>query len=353
MSTNIRGRGSADNPTNRFETTRFELDPESIDPDDPEPSPLTVLIPDHSRTIIATNDSPDVGFDASVNPYRGCEHGCSYCYARPTHEYLGLSAGLDFETKIHVKHDAPALLRRELMKPSWEPQVIAFSGVTDSYQPVERKLGITRGCLEVLAEFRNPVGVITKNKLVARDADILSEMARYDAALVFLSVTSLDVELARSLEPRTSTPTARLEAIAALAKAGVPVGVAVAPVIPGLNDHEIPAILKAAADAGARFAFYNILRLPLGVADLFADWLDRHAPLKKQKILARLAGMRDGRFNDARFGHRMRGNGAHADLIRIFFRTSARRARVDGPIPRLSTGQFRRPGQVQQLSLFD
>ncbi len=178
MPSNIKGRGSAENPANRFESTRFERDPESIDPDDPEPSPLTVLIPDRTRTIIATNDSPDVGFDASINPYRGCEHGCAYCYARPGHEYLGLSAGLDFETKIHVKHDAPALLRRELMKPGWVPQVIAMSGVTDAYQPAERKLRITRGCLEVLAEFRNPVAIITKSRLVARDADILGEMAR-------------------------------------------------------------------------------------------------------------------------------------------------------------------------------
>ena len=312
-----------------------------------------MLLPDRTRTIIATNDSPDVGFDASINPYRGCEHGCAYCYARPTHEYLGFSAGLDFETKILVKYDAPALLRRELMKPSWEPKTIAISGVTDAYQPAERKFRITRSCLEVLAEFRNPVAIITKSRLVARDADLLAELAGHQAAAVFLSVTSLDADLARSLEPRASSPSARLEAIAALSKAGVPVGVAVAPVIPGLNDHEIPAILKAAAEAGARFAFYNIVRLPLGVADLFADWLDRHAPLKKEKVLGRLAEMRDGRFNDARFGHRMRGKGAHADLIRIFFRTSARRWKIDGPIPKLSIEHFRRPGQVQQLSLFE
>lgn len=353
MHPNLKGRGAAENPANRFESTRFERDPESIDPDDPEPSPLTVLIPDRTRTIIATNESPDVGFDASINPYRGCEHGCAYCYARPGHEYLGHSAGLDFETKIYVKHEAPALLRRELMKPGWEPRTIAISGVTDAYQPAERALRITRACLEVLAEFRNPTAIITKNRLVARDADVLSELARHRAAAVFVSVTSLDPALARSLEPRASTPAARLDAIAALSRAGVPVGVAVAPVIPGLTDHEIPAILKAAAEAGARFAFYNIVRLPLGVADLFADWLDRHAPLKKQKILSRLADMRDGRFNDARFGHRMGGKGAHADLIRIFFRTAARRTKLDGPMPTLSTEAFRRPGQGRQLSLFD
>ncbi len=346
-------RGSAENPANRFESTRFERDPESIDPDELEPSPSTVFLPDHSRTIIATNESPDVGFDASINPYRGCEHGCAYCYARPTHEYLGFSAGLDFETKILVKHDAPALLRRELMKPTWVPKPIAISGVTDAYQPVERKLRITRGCLEILADFRNPVVIVTKNKLVARDADILADLARHQAASVYVSVTTLDPALALSLEPRASTPSGRLGAIAALAKAGVPVGVAVAPVIPGLNDHEIPAILKAAAEAGARYSFYNIVRLPLGVADLFSDWLDRHAPLCKEKILSRLAGMRDGRLNDSRFGHRMGGKGAHADLIRILYRTSARRVGMDRPHPTLSVEHFRRPGQVQQLSLFD
>jgi DNA repair photolyase len=352
MQPNIKGRGSAENPANRFESTRFEREPEAIDPDDPEPSPLTVLIPDRTRTIIATNDSPDVGFDASINPYRGCEHGCSYCYARPGHEYLGLSAGLDFETKIHVKYDAPALLRRELMKPGWVPKVIAMSGVTDAYQPAERKLKITRGCLEVLAEFRNPVAIITKNRLVARDADILGEMAQHNAAAVFVSVTSLDADLARALEPRASTPSARLDAIARLAEAGVPVGVAVAPVIPGLTDHEMPAILKAAAEAGARTSFYTMLRLPLGVAGIFSEWLDRHAPLAKEKVLGRLKGMRDGRLNDARFGHRMGGDGAHADLIRTLFRTSVARVGLDKPFPELSTVGFRRPGQVQ-LSLFD
>ena len=233
MQPNHKGRGAAENPANRFESTRFERDPDSIDPDDPEPSPSTEFIPDASRTIIATNDSPDINFEASVNPYRGCEHGCAYCYARPTHEYLGWSAGLDFETKILVKHDAPALLRQELMKPGWAPKPIAMSGVTDAYQPIERKLRLTRGCLEVLADFRNPVIIITKNKLVARDADVLAELARHQAATVYVSMTSLDQTLARSLEPRASTPRGRLAAIAALAAAGVPVGVAVAPGDPG------------------------------------------------------------------------------------------------------------------------
>jgi DNA repair photolyase len=352
MYPDFKGRGTSENPANRFEPTRFERDPESIDPDDPEPSPLTVLIPDSTLSIIATNDSPDVGFDASINPYRGCEHGCVYCYARPTHEYLGMSAGLDFETKILVKHDAPNLLRRELMKPGWVPRTVGISGVTDAYQPAERKLRITRRCLEVLAEFRNPVAIVTKNRLVARDADILSDLARLNAATVYLSITTLDAELARSMEPRASTPPARLEAMSVLARAGVPVGVLVAPIIPGLNEHEIPAILQAAADAGASSAGFTILRLPLGVADLFSAWLDRNAPLQKDKILGRVRSLRDGRLNESRFGVRMGGSGPFAEVIKKLFRISASRAGIEGRDPRLTSEHFRRPGQ-RQLSLFE
>jgi DNA repair photolyase len=352
MSPNIKGRGTAENPGNRFETKHFERDPDTIDPDDPDPSPATVFIPDRSRTIIATNDSPDVGFEASINPYRGCEHGCAYCYARPTHEYLGFSAGLDFETKILVKHDAPALLRRELMKPGWVPKPIAISGVTDAYQPAERKFRLTRGCLEVLAEFRNPVGIVTKNRLVARDADVLADLARHKASVVYISITTLDQSLGRSLEPRASAPSARLEAIRDLTAAGVPVGVLVAPIIPGLNDHEIPSILAAAAEAGARFAGYIILRLPLGVADLFTAWLDRHVPLSKDKVLSRLRSMRDGKLNLTEFGRRMSGEGPHADLIRNLFRVGSQRAGISAGSPGLTTEHFRRPGEVQ-LRLFE
>src|SRR5262245_36894652 len=235
----VRGRGAADNPANRFEPLRYERAGE----EDAEcgPVPATQLFRDRTRSIIATNDSPDVGFEASINPYRGCEHGCIYCYARPFHEYLGLSAGLDFETKILVKDDAPELLRRELASPKWQPQVLAVSGVTDAYQPIERDLRLTRRCLEVLVEFRNPVVVITKNHLVARAKDLLAELARHDAACVFVSVTTLDGELARRMEPRASQPQGRLHAIAELTAAGVPTGVMVAPIIPGLTDHEVPA----------------------------------------------------------------------------------------------------------------
>ena len=340
------GRGSLERPPNRFERTWHEREPDDDSIDD-DPAPATELIEDSSRTIIASNESPDVGFEVSVNPYRGCEHGCIYCYARPTHEYLGFSSGLDFETKIVVKSSAPELLRGELSKAAWRPRVIAMSGVTDPYQPVERRLRLTRGCLEVLAEFRNPVAIVTKNRLVARDGDLLAELARFDAAAVFLSITTLDDDLARRMEPRASRPAARLEAIEELAGVGVPVGVMVAPVIPGLNDHEIPAILEAAAKAGARFAGFVPIRLPLGVGALFESWLDRHYPARKEKVLGRIRSLRGGRLNDARFGSRMRGEGPFADLIRQVFQTACQRAGFDGHGPALSTSAFRRGGMVQ------
>jgi len=259
----LRGRGTAHNPPNRFVQMDFVPDYDELDPE--APGPGTVFLRDATKTIIARNDSPDVGFDASVNPYRGCEHGCIYCFARPTHEYFGLSAGLDFETRIFVKEDAPELLRQALANPRWEPEVIAMSGVTDCYQPIERKLRITRRCLEVLAEFRNPVAIITKNHLVTRDADILGEMAAWNGSAVNVSITSLDEKLQRVMEPRTSTPARRLAAVEALAKAGVPVRVLAAPMVPGLNDHELPAIIKASANAGAVGVHYIPLRLPFAV----------------------------------------------------------------------------------------
>src|SRR5947209_12195021 len=248
-----RGRGAASNPANRFETLSYH----SSDWDEPEdPAPQTLFLKDDTRTLINYNDSPDVGFSASINPYRGCEHGCIYCFARPNHEYLGFSAGLDFESKILVKENAPDLLRRELLSPKWAPQVIAISGVTDAYQPIERRLQLTRRCLEVLVEFRNPAVIITKNELVVRDIDLLRELAQVDGALVFVSVTSLDSELARELEPRASQPARRLAALEALAHAEVPDGALIAPVIPGLTDHELPAIISAVAKAGATAAGY-------------------------------------------------------------------------------------------------
>jgi DNA repair photolyase len=347
----IVGRGAAGNPKNRFERIEVEPDPGEIEGD--EPRPETVYLRDHSRSIIARNDSPDIGFDASINPYRGCSHGCAYCYARPTHEYLGLSAGLDFESKILVKQDAPELLRKELSSPRWNPLVLSMSGVADPYQPVERRLRITRRCLEVLAEFRNPVVIVTKNYLVTRDIDLLSELARHDAAAVAVSLTTLDDDLRRIMEPRTSRPARRLAAVEKLAASGIPVGVMTAPVIPGLNDHELPALLSAAAEAGASFAAYVPVRLPYAVRPLFEDWLTRHFPERKVKVLNRIRSMRGGELNDARFGSRMRGEGLFAEHIAQLFSISCRRAGMgEGRFPKLSTAAFRRGGGAQP-NLFD
>ena len=349
-SKNVHGRGAADNPSNRFERIAYVPDPESAGDD---PAPGTVFLRDTSRSIVARNDSPDIAFDASVNPYRGCEHGCIYCYARPTHEHLGFSAGLDFETRILVKQDAPALLRRELSSSRWQPGVVALSGVTDPYQPIERRLRITRGVLEVLRDFRKPVTVVTKNHLVTRDVDLLGELALHHAAVVNISVTTLDAGLQRIMEPRTSIPARRLAAIRTLTDAGIPVRVLVAPVIPGLNDHEIPAILEAAAQSGARAAGWVLLRLPHGVAALFSDWLERHFPDRRQKVLGRIRETRDGLLNIATFGERMRGRGELAEQIGRLFTVARRRAGIPDDIPPLSTGAFRQQDARGQLGLFE
>ncbi len=341
------GRGAAANPPNRFELICHERDPDA--PADDGPGPATQFLRDSSRSIIVTNDSPDVGFDTSINPYRGCENGCAYCYARPTHEYLGFSAGLDFETKVLVKEDAPELLRRELASPRWRPRPVAVCGVTDSYQPVERRLRLTRRCLEVFAEFRNPVTVVTKSRLVTRDADLLAELARFDAAAAYVSITTLDAELARNMEPRATAPAGRLAAVEDLARAGVPVGVFVAPVVPGLTDHELPAILRAAAAAGAKYAGFVLLRLPHGVAELFDDWLRRHYPERREKVLGRLREMRGGALNDPRFGWRMRGWGPLAEQVRALFALGCRLAGLSRDFPALSAAAFRRPGGTQRL----
>lgn len=345
----MQGRGASRNPANRFELLEVEReDGETGEREGPE----TRYYRDRSRSIITTNSSPDVGFDASVNPYRGCEHGCVYCYARPGHEYLGLSAGLDFEARIFVKDRAPELLRRELTSRAWEPKVLAMSGVTDPYQPVERKLEVTRGCLGVLADFRNPVSVITKSHLVTRDRDLLGELADHDAARVSVSVTTLDGELRRVMEPRTSAARRRLAAIRELSDAGVPVGVMVAPVIPGLTDHELPSILEAAAEAGARRASYILLRLPHGVKDLFATWLERHFPDRREKVLNRIREMRGGRLNDPRFGSRMRGEGPYARHLREMFTVTCRRLGLNGEERPLTTSAFTRAGGSRQMELF-
>ena len=337
-----RGRGAAENPKGRFE--RLEIVPEI-----PAPDRLpTEYLRDGSRTIIASNNSPDVPFGVSINAYRGCEHGCIYCYARTTHEYLGFSAGLDFETKILVKENAAELLRRELAAPGWQPQLLGISGVTDPYQPIERQLELTRKCLKVLTEFLNPVALITKNSLVTRDLDLLGEMSTYQAAAVAISVTTLAVELARVMEPRTSSPRDRLQAIEKISAAGIPCGVSLAPVIPGLNDHEIPAILESASSAGARWANYLVLRLPGAVEPLFCGWLEQAFPERAAKILNRLQSMRQGRLNDSRFGTRMRGEGVFAEQIRSLYLNACERFGLATVGPELSTESFRRDGGRQQ-----
>jgi DNA repair photolyase len=349
----LRGRGASWSPANRFE--KFHIDLNDLDVVDPDCEPAerprrgTQYFRDDTKSIITRNNSPDVGFETSLNPYRGCEHGCIYCYARPTHEYLGFSAGLDFESKIMVKPNAPELLRAELESPRWHPQTLVLSGVTDPYQPVERKLCITRGCLEVLARFRNPVAIITKNRLVARDIDFLRALAKDNAAAVNVSVTSLDSNLQRVLEPRTSTPQARLEAIRQLRSAGIPAGVMVAPIIPGLTDHEVPRILEACAKAGAQFAGYTIVRLPWAVAPLFEHWLEEHFPARKEKVLGRIRDLRGNRLNNSKWHTRMSGEGIFAEQIAALFKVSCHRSGI-GERPKLSTAAFRRTRE--QLRFF-
>lgn len=346
----LRGRGTPWNPPNRFE--RLHIDREGwTDPDDPPPR--TILLNDTTRSILAYNDSPDVGFNVGINPYRGCEHACVYCYARPTHEYLGFSAGLDFETKILVKRQAPELLREALSAKKWKPQVIGLSGNTDAYQPAERRLRITRRCLEVLAEFRNPVAIITKSYLVSRDIDLLARLAEYDAVAVVLSVTSLSRDIQSVMEPRASIPERRLGAIRVLAEAGIPVGVNVAPVVPGLTDHELPAILEASAEAGASFAGYILLRLPHGVKDIFSSWLEQHFPDRKEKVLNRVREMRGGKLYDGRYEVRGTGEGPWADHLRSLFQVTSKRLGLNRP-PKLSAASFIRPADPlqPQMDLF-
>jgi DNA repair photolyase len=352
ISKSRKGRGAARDLPNRFEKLAMDLDPDVVQPDsDLEaevlPNPKTTFLDDQSESIIVKNDSPDVGFNAGINPYRGCEHGCAYCYARPYHEYLGFSAGLEFETKIMVKRRAAELLRRELSRPKYEPQVLGMSGVTDCYQPAERQFRITRSCLEVLAEFRNPVSLITKNFLITRDIDVLRELAAFGAVHAFISITTLDADLAAKMEPRASRPALRLRAVEMLAKAGVPVGVMVAPIIPGLNDREIPAVLEAAKAAGASAAGYTMLRLPYGVKDIFTEWLKLNFPEKLERILGTIREVRGGRLNVSDFATRMRGEGPYADQVRQMFHVFRERLGFGARMAELRTEHFRRPGDVQ------
>ncbi len=347
-------RGVPENPPNRFEKIHLEPDADwNPDEDDGGRSqgPQTQFLIDHSATAIAYNKSPDLPFDVSLNPYRGCEHGCIYCYARPTHEFLGFSSGLDFETKIMVKTKLPELLRAELSSPKWQPQTIVMSGVTDCYQPVERKLKLTRRCLEVLLEFRNPIAIITKNFLVTRDIDLLAELAKFNCASVCVSVTTLDSDLRSVMEPRTSPPQARLNAIRKLAEAKIPVSVNVAPIIPGLTDHEMPKILQAARDAGATSAGFTVVRLPYANVELFENWLQTHFSDRKEKVLNRIKAMRGGKLYDAEWGKRFRGEGIFAEQIAQMFHVAKRKAGFKDDFEELSTAHFRHEGGTQ-LDLF-
>lgn len=345
---NIKSRGTELNPKNRFEQLFIDYDdPETEHFDEDEKKVPTMFFEDSSQTILVKNDSPDLSFNYGINPYRGCEHGCVYCFARPTHEYLGFSSGLDFETKIMIKKDAAVLLDKEFRKKSWVPQRIMFSGNTDCYQPIERKLKITRACIEVFQQFNHPLGLITKNALVTRDIDILSQMAKLSLAEVVISVTTLDRELSRKLEPRTSVPSVRLDIIKKLAGEGVPVGVNVAPIIPGLTDEEVPAIVKACSESGATFAAMEILRLPYSVKELFLKWLDKNIPSKKTKIISRITEIREGKLNDSRFGSRMIGTGKYAESISRLFKVSCDKYVMNKTRHKLDYSLFRVPSQGQ------
>jgi DNA repair photolyase len=323
----IKGRGSSYNPANRFDKIYYTPD------------------------IIAYNSVPDINFEASINPYRGREHGCAYCYDRPNHEHLGLSAGLDFETKIFVKEDAPELLKKELSSKKWKPQTIAISGVTDPYQPCEKHFELTRSCLKVLNEFKNPVGIVTKNRLVTRDIDILKELAENNAAVVTISITTLDSTLARLMEPRTSQPELRLKAISELSEKRIPVGILIAPVIPGLTDHEIPKIIEKAVEAGALYAGYVMLRLPFGVKDIFASWLEQHYPDRKNKVLNRVISVRDGKLYSPQFFNRQKGEGIFAEHVAKIYEFACRKNGIDKNTVNLSVENFHNPYK-KQLELF-
>jgi DNA repair photolyase len=354
-----KGRGAVSNQTGRYEPHRrvaiddgwdnaagrgMEKGADDEAPPPLAPSPLATTVgTDASRKVIAHNTSPDVGFDRSINPYRGCEHGCIYCFARPTHAWLGLSPGLDFETKLFAKPEAPRLLEAELAKPSYRPATIALGTNTDPYQPIERRLGITRGILEVLLRARHPVAIITKSQLVLRDLDVLSALAAAHLVQVMVSVTTLDPVLARRMEPRASAPARRIATIRALTRAGVPAGAMLAPMIPGLNDDELEAILEAVADAGAHTASYVLLRLPLEIKHLFLEWLEAHYPARKRRVVSLLREARGGKLYDSAWGTRMKGRGVHAELLGRRFALACKRLHLRKTGGALDSGAFRRP----------
>jgi len=349
----VRGRGAKSNETGRFEHfTRHDFD-DGWDLDEDAPARLkTTLQAEKARRIITHNDSPDIGFNSSINPYRGCEHGCIYCFARPSHAYMGLSPGLDFETRLFFKPDAAALLEKELSNPRYRCERIQLGANTDPYQPVERKLQVTREVLKVLSRFRHPVTITTKNALVARDADILGPMGQANLAMVSISITTLDRKLARAMEPRASTPERRLDTLKALAEAGVPVMVGFAPVIPGLNDHEMEEVLQRAAEAGARHAHYVAIRLPWEIKDLFREWLQAERPDRAARVMSLIRQMRGGRDYDPTWGKRARGEGPVAAMISRRFKLAVARYGLDRPYQGLDVTQFRHTSGGAQMELF-
>jgi DNA repair photolyase len=350
-----RGRGAVSNPTGRFE--RFEHQPfdDGWESSDSEPSPIkTTITPEKTRSIITRNDSPDVPFDQSLNPYKGCEHGCIYCFARSNHAYLNLSPGMDFEARIFSKPFAPELLRRELAHPRYRCRVLALGSSTDPYQPAEKKLGITRRLLEVLAEHEHPVSVVTKSNMVLRDLDRLFGMAKKRLAFVLISVTTLDRDLARCLEPRAPTPERRLQAMRVLAEAGVPVGVLSSPMIPGLNDSELESILEESAEAGAGFAGYIMIRLPLELKTLFTEWLEAHYPTKASRVIHLIRETHGGKLYEPKLGVRMRGTGEYAEMLGKRFQIALRRFGLSAERPVLDIGRFRVPPKKgDQIHLFE
>ena len=351
LNTPLRGRGSLDNPDNRYAAWQREAVDDGWGSLDQPGEPLrTTLTKDTARTIISYNSSPDVPFDRSINPYRGCEHGCIYCFARPTHAYLGLSPGLDFESQLFYKPDAATLLRAELEKRSYECQPLMLGINTDGWQPAERQLGISRQVLEVLQEYRHPLGIVTKSALIERDIDILAEMAQDNLVSVAISITTLDRTLSRTLEPRAAAPQRRLETVRRLTEAGVPVGVLIAPLIPVLTDSELETIMAASSEAGALFAGYVLLRMPLEIEGMFEQWLRTHVPLKAEHVLSRLRDSHGGKSYDARFGERMRGHGPYAEMITQRYRIARNKLDLDRHPP-LDASLFKRPGD-RQLGLF-
>ncbi|MBS1513722.1 MAG: PA0069 family radical SAM protein [Bacteroidetes bacterium] len=347
---NIKGRGTALNPDNRFENIKMEILDEYLEhTKDENEKPVTQFFNDNTKSILAKNDSDDLSFNFSINPYRGCEHGCIYCYARPTHEYLGFSSGLDFETKIMVKSKASSLLEKEFQKASWEPQMVLLSGNTDCYQPAERKLKITRSLIEVFLKYKNPLAIITKNSLIERDLDLLLELSKLNLVFVTISIPTLDKEIAAKMEPRTSAPSRRLKTVEALSKAGIYVNVNIAPVVPGLTDDTIPFVLKSAADAGAKSARKIILRLPWQTKELFTNWVEKNFPARSAKILNRVKSLRDGELYKSGWSIRMTGEGEWADTISQIFYLNCRRNNLNIEKPFLRNDLFEKNPEQERL----